>query len=321
MASIFLIPLLLLAVGLGAGCSGPDEATASAAEPVAGTASPESSQAASVTPSTQSVAASGSDSVTSETTESETDATVTGTSYESSDKSITISRVQTGEGADAVTFYVVDILLAVGTDLRSAFSSGEYGGREEDTSDIALANDAIVAINGDYYSARDDGVIIRNGVLYRNVPARTGLAIYEDGTMQVYDETEVSAEELLADGVWNTYSFGPALVADRDVVDGIDSYEADPNARHGIQGTNPRTGIGVIDADHFVFVVVDGRDLGYSRGVTVTEFAHIFLEFGCSTAYNLDGGGSSTLYFMGEVVNQPSQDRGERSISDILFVG
>lgn len=251
-----------------------------------------------------------------------TSATVTDTSYESPGKSIiTIEKVQTGTGANTVTYFVVDIRLTGGTDLRSAFSSGEYGGREEDTSDIALANNAIVAVNGDYYSARDDGIIIRNGVLYRDVPARTGLAIYEDGTMQVYDETEVSAEELLADGVWNTYSFGPALLVDGGIVDGIEAYEADPNTRHGIQGTNPRTGIGIVEAGHFVLVVVDGRNEGYSRGVTPTEFATVFQDLGCTTAYNLDGGGSTTLYFMGEVINEPSQQRGERSISDILFVG
>ena len=89
----------------------------------------------------------------------------------------------------------------------------------------------------------------------------------------------------------------------------MDTYEADANPKHPIQGTNPRTGIGMISANHFVFVVVDGRSPGYSRGVTLTEFAQIFQELGCSTAYNLDGGGSSTLYFMGELVNEPSQKR------------
>ncbi len=178
-----------------------------------------------------------------------------------------------------------------------------------------------MAVNGDYYGARDDGIIIRNGVLYRDAPARTGLALYQDGTMETYDETETSAEELLAAGVWNTFSFGPALLEDGSIVEGIDSYEADADPKHPIQGTNPRTGIGMISANHFVFVVVDGRSPGYSRGVTLTEFAQIFQELGCTSAYNLDGGGSATLYFMGELVNQPSQKRGERSVSDILYVG
>jgi exopolysaccharide biosynthesis protein len=247
--------------------------------------------------------------------------TATDTSYESATKSVAVSSVTAGSGSGTVTYYVADVQLSEGADLLSAFSSSEYGGQVQDTSDIAAASEAIVAVNGDYYGARDDGIIIRNGVLYRDVPARTGLALYKDGSMETYDETETSAEELLEAGVWNTYSFGPALLEDGSIVEGIDSYEAETNPRHPIRGTNPRTGIGMISAGHFVLVVVDGRSPGYSRGVTLTEFAQIFQELGCSTAYNLDGGGSATLYFMGDLVNQPSQKRGERSVSDILYVG
>ena len=75
----------------------------------------------------------------------------------------------------------------------------------------------------------------------------------------------------------------------------------------------------MIDANHLVFVVVDGRSEGYSRGATLPELAQIMLDLGAATAYNLDGGGSSTMYFNGSVINQPS-NRGERATSDILYV-
>ncbi|MGO1316099.1 MAG: phosphodiester glycosidase family protein, partial [Cellulomonadaceae bacterium] len=88
---------------------------------------------------------------------------------------------------------------------------------------------------------------------------------------------------------------------------------------HSIQGSHPRTAIGVIDDNHLVLVVVDGRDDGYSRGATMTELAEIMVSLGATTAYNLDGGGSSELWFNGEVVNQPSNG-GERATSDILYV-
>ena len=188
------------------------------------------------------------------------------------------------------------------------------------TSAIAAANDAILAVNGDYCSARDDGVIIRNGVLYRNVPTRAGLVLYKDGRMEVYDELEVSAEQLLAAGAWNTYSFGPALLDGGVVGDNLDSIEVEAKPQHPIQGSQPRTGIGIVDENHFVFVVVDGRSPGYSKGVTLTEFAQIFEDLGCTTAYNLDGGGSSTMYFKGDVVNDPLGRDNERAISDILLV-
>ena len=107
-----------------------------------------------------------------------------------------------------------------------------------------------------------------------------------------------------------TCSFGPALVKDGAVLEGIDDVEVDTNfGNHSIQGYQP----------HYVFFVVDGRDEGYSRGVTMTELAQIMTDLGCQCAYNLDGGGSSAMYFNGSIINQPSNG-GERATSDILYI-
>jgi Exopolysaccharide biosynthesis protein related to N-acetylglucosamine-1-phosphodiester alpha-N-acetylglucosaminidase len=187
-------------------------------------------------------------------------------------------------------------------------------------SEIAQEQGAVLAVNGDYYGFRDTGIVIRNGVLYRDEPAREGLVFYTDGTVAVYDETETTGEELLADGAWNTVSFGPALVTDGAVVAGVDDVEIDTNfGNHSIQGEQPRTAVGIIDENHIVFVVVDGRDEGYSRGATLSELAEIMVGLGATTAYNLDGGGSSELWFAGDVVNQPSNG-GERATSDIFYI-
>ena len=149
-----------------------------------------------------------------------------------------------------------------------------------------------------------------------------GLAFYRDGTMKIYDETQTNAQDLLAAGVWNTLSFGPAIIENNVVADNLANVEIDTNfGNHPIQGNQPRTGVGILDANHFVFIVVDGRSRGYSTGVTLTEFANIFKDLGCSNAYNLDGGGSSTMYFMGRVVNNPLGRNKERGTSDILFIG
>ncbi|WGT46483.1 phosphodiester glycosidase family protein [Tessaracoccus lacteus] len=260
---------------------------------------------------------------TDEATEGTTRAAeVTDDSYTSDDTSISISKVTQGSGDDTVTYYVADVTIDDATQLRSAFADNQFGENITDlVSTIATDNDAVLAINGDYYGFRDSGIVIRNGVVYRDDPARTGLAIYTDGSMRVYDETSTTADELVADGVWQTLSFGPALVTDGEVVSGIDDVEIDTNVgNHSIQGEQPRTAIGVIDENHFVFVVVDGRETGYSRGVTMTELAEIMQGLGATEAYNLDGGGSSELWFNGEVINQPSNG-GERATSDILYIG
>jgi len=145
--------------------------------------------------------------------------------------------------------------------------------------------------------------------------------MYRDGTMRIYDEKTTTGEELLAAGVWNTLSFGPGLVQNGQIIPGIDQGEIDNNfGIRSIQGNNPRTGIGMIDADHYVFVVVDGRSSGYSAGVTMTGFAQIFKDLGAKVAYNLDGGGSSTMYFNGALVNKPLGKGDERAISDILYI-
>ncbi|WP_282945572.1 phosphodiester glycosidase family protein [Cellulomonas endometrii] len=253
---------------------------------------------------------------------SDEDATVTDTTYASDDAAVSISTVVTGSGDDQVTAYVADVTLSDATVLRSAFANNQFGTNiTQTTSEMAEANDAVFAVNGDYYGFRDTGIVIRNGVVYRDEGAREGLAFYADGTVEVHDETTTTADELVAAGVWNTLSFGPAIVEDGEVVDGIEDVEVDTNVgNHSIQGDQPRTAVGVIDDNHLVFVVVDGRSPGYSAGVDMTELAEIMQSLGATTAYNLDGGGSSTMYFDGELVNDPLGTGTERGTSDILYI-
>ena len=121
------------------------------------------------------------------------------------------------------------------------------------------------AINGDYYGFRDTGHRDpqRRGLPRRRVPG-PGLAIYRDGTMVVYDETATTAEQLVADGVWNTLSFGPALLDD-----GAGPGRASTTSRSTPTSATTRSrassrapAVGMIAANHFVFVVVDGRSPG-----------------------------------------------------------
>ena len=259
-------------------------------------------------------------------TDEATDATAstpvtTATSYTSDDTSISITTYRQGTGDDTITYYVADLTLSDATSLRGAFANNQFG--ENVTalvSETATANNAILAVNGDYYGFRDSGIVIRNGVVFRDSGAREGLAMYRDGTVKVYDETQTTAAQLVADGVWNTLSFGPAIVESGAAVSGIDQVEVDTNVgNHSIQGEQPRTAIGVTADGHILLVVVDGRDPGYSRGATLPELADIMISLGATTAYNLDGGGSSELWFNGVVVNQPSNG-GERATSDILYI-
>ncbi|MFJ6158761.1 phosphodiester glycosidase family protein [Pseudarthrobacter sp. NPDC092184] len=249
-------------------------------------------------------------------------AVTTDTTYSSESSNITISTVVTGSGDSTVTYYVADVVLDDATTLQSAFANDSFGENiTETTSAIAEANNAVFAVNGDYYGFRETGILIRNGVAFRDEGARQGLAFYRDGTVKVYDETTTTAEQLLADGVWNTLSFGPSLLDNGEVAEGIEDVEVDTNfGNHSIQGEQPRTAVGIIDQNHLVFVVVDGRSPGYSAGVTMTGLAEIMQGLGATTAYNIDGGGSSTMYFNGGLVNNPLGENKERGTSDILYI-
>ncbi|WP_454294804.1 phosphodiester glycosidase family protein [Salana multivorans] len=244
------------------------------------------------------------------------------TSTDTAEPTVTVTEHEITTSSGTATVYVADVVVSDITQLRAAFAQNAFGANiTADTSDIATDVGALLAINGDYYGFRSTGVVIRNGVLYRDSPARTAAVIYRDGTMDIVDETTTSGEQLLADGAWQTYSFGPALVEDGAVVEGIGEVEIDTNVgNHSIQGAQPRTAIGMIEANHYVLVVVDGRS-SESSGVTMTELADLMLSLGATEAYNLDGGGSSTMVDAdGSLVNDPLGRGNERGTSDILYV-
>ena len=161
--------------------------------------------------------------------------------------------------------------------------------------------------------------MIRNGVLYRSRASRDAedLVIFKDGSFTVISESEITAEALLEAGAWNVLSFGPALVADGEIAVSVNDEVGRAKA------SNPRTAIGVIDDLHYVFAVSDGRT-SESEGLSLYELAVFLQSLGVRTAYNLDGGGSSSMVFLGQVVNNPTTGGNrisERSVSDIVYIG
>ena len=105
------------------------------------------------------------------------------------------------------------------------------------------------------------------------------------------------------------------------VVPGIDQVEIDTNVgNHSIQGRQPRTAIGMVAANHFLLVAVDGRSSGYSVGLTLPDLASLMQGLGCRVAYNLDGGGSTTMVFNGSLVNNPLGRGQECGTSDIIYL-
>ena len=252
-----------------------------------------------------------------DTADSGGQAVVTATSYQDDNISITL----TTERVADTTVYLADITLSDISYLKTAFAENTYGRNiKQTTSAMAEENGAILAINGDYYGFRNSGYVLRNGTLYRDTSAgNEGLAILSDGSFYTFTEGEESAESLVEMGTLQVFSFGPVLVKDGAVA-------VSQNAEVSQAKTsNPRTAIGCISPLHYIIAVSDGRT-DESSGLSLYQLAQVLQEQGCEAAYNLDGGGSSTLWFNGEVVNVPTggsagNGTSERQVSDIVYIG
>lgn len=243
-------------------------------------------------------------------------AVITADSYTDANIRITLTEYREHD----TTIYVADAQVTSPALLKTALAGDTYGRNiTEKTSDIAARTGAILAINGDYYGSRQRGYVIRNGVLYRS-SANTGaeaLAIMADGSFRIIQEGSVDASSLLEEGVRQVLSFGPSLVENGEI-----AVTADDEVGKAM-ASNPRTAIGIIEQGHYMLVVSDGRTKE-SEGLTLLELAEFMQALGAQTAYNLDGGGSTTMVFCGEIVNNPTTNGRkitERSVSDIVYIG
>ena len=245
-------------------------------------------------------------------------ATVTDSSYK--DENISINLTETTVNNTQV--YLADVTVSSSEYLKTAFAQNAFGTNvTAKTSETATDNNAILAVNGDYYGANSTGYVIRNGVVYRDTVRENSsngdLAIYKDGSFKIIYEDQISAEQLVNDGVINLLAFGPALVENGEIAVGKNQEVGQAMA------SNPRTAIGIIDENHYIIVVSDGRT-SESEGLSLYQLAEVMKSYGVKTAYNLDGGGSSTLYFNGQVINKPTTGGNrisERAVSDIVYIG
>lgn len=241
---------------------------------------------------------------------------ITDNRYKSSDVEINLSHVQIRN----TIVHIADIRLSNAEQLKTAFAQDTYGRNvTERVAEIAKNHEAILAINGDYYGARKFGYVIRNGILYRETSQgknQEDLCIWPDGTMSIILESEISAQELQAQGAWQVFSFGPGLLKDGQLI-------VDENDEVGqAMISNPRTAIAMIEPLHYLFVVADGRT-SESEGLSLYELAEALQDCGAQLAYNLDGGGSSTFVFLDQVLNYPTTNGKykERAVSDIVYIG
>lgn len=233
----------------------------------------------------------------------------TDTSYKSRDVNVTIT---TGRFSDS-TYYFADIYVRNLKNFMTALANDKFGvGQRESTPAQAERKNAIIAINGDNYGGRYDGIVVRNGEIKRDKLYKDVLVLYNDGSMKTIAEKSFNLQkDVIETGAWQVWNFGPLLLdANGKAIANISAPD--------IGGSNPRTAIGYFEPGHYCFVLVDGRATG-EKGVKLPELSTLMNQLGCKQAYNLDGGRTSFMVFMNKVVNKPYE--GGRSISDIIYIG
>lgn len=193
-------------------------------------------------------------------------------------------------------------------------------GKLEATSVAAKRNNAILAINGGGFYTEE-----RNGVNYAQMIGNTvidGKLVepFTDGGLfftginkngQVIGTIPRSQEDIMALDPYQGVSFLPILLKEGIKIPIPEKWQITKQ---------PRTIIGKYANDDLIMIVVDGRQDDWSLGVTLERLQDKLLELGVKDAYNLDGGGSSAMYYNGVLLNRPSEGRERPVVNNILIL-
>lgn len=238
--------------------------------------------------------------------------------YSSPSVAVDVEEYSFGEGNDKVTYYLADIYIASLECLQTKFAHDTYGIGYTDGLDVMAGQaNAVVALNGDSYSydnRMENGTLVRNGMVYRMGSTGSDLCVlYKDGVMKIYGSREFDpADEIFLDDIYQTWIFGPALLDENGEIP--DTYNIDPY----ILEAHPRAAIGYYEPGHYCMLCADGRQEGYSRGMTMKEMSEVFYELGCETAYNLDGGHCAFMTFGDDFANHPFEYNTD--VSDCILI-
>lgn len=236
----------------------------------------------------------------------------TDNSYKNANISVEIDTVED----DGVVYYLADVYVADIKYFKTAFAKkNETMGYVEATDTVANEVGAIFAVNGDY-CLNNGELIIRNGNHY-DADSKLGadvLIMYNDGSMETLSPGDTSIDAITALSPYQVWTFGPMLLKDGQAMTEFNAPSQISN-----EANNPRTAIGYYEPGHYCFLVVDGRQKGYSYpGYTCAQMSELFYNLGCTAAYNLDGGKTSEMAFLGELYNTPAG--GGREVSDIIYI-
>ena len=249
----------------------------------------------------------------------------TDSSYEDESLSIHLEK----RDVDGVRYDIAWIKVKSPTQLRTAVAGAPNQVVAEKPGKMGRQVNAVLVINGDFYTQRKDGLIYRQGIPFRYAlnPRKDVLVIDEAGDLRVFLGSENQAQELvdfLQEGhtIINSFTFGPAIVKDGEALPLPESYrkrdDGEPNGLFDSAIRSPRMVIAQVGPLEYVFVEAEGRN-AISKGVTTDQMGEFMVTLGVQTAYCLDGGNSTIMLFNGKYYDSNYPDS-ERPQSDIIYV-
>lgn len=241
----------------------------------------------------------------------------TDSSYKSANVSIEITKNTVGTESKPIVYYLADIYIKDISSFRTAVALDYKDQNEGDrknvmtTLQLSQLSNSIIGLSGDNF-AFHDGIVVRNGIEWERILPVYGdiCVLYYDGTMETYSQKIKSAQvdEIYAKEPYQIWTFGPQLLEDGQVPDSFANGKA-----------NPLSAIGYYEPGHYCFILVDGRQKDYSWGMTHAQLAQVFYDLGCKVAFNLDGGDTAVMTYMGEWRSQPEASS-PRDTSDIIYI-
>lgn len=246
---------------------------------------------------------------------------LTDTHYISANMNIFVNGYYSEAYASDIT--VVECYIRSADCMQRLFADGDWNRQSKRVTNFAEDSGAVVLLSGDNSSLLKAGLVIGNGTVYRTRAntQRDCAVIWKDGTMCCYTAEQLTALDIygMTDEIRHAFMFGPSLLTD----EGQPILAKRDFSTTEVYVKNPRSAIGSDRPGHYLLVTVDGRgvDSRYeekhrSHGVTLCDLSQIMYDLGCTTAYNLDGGQSVSLWFGGQIINTPYKNG--RRIGDVI---
>lgn len=235
-------------------------------------------------------------------------------SYRSAEVSVTVTTYTDTLRGSPQAWHVADIYISDIENFACYAPEGCFTSPCKAPADeLAAESGAVLCINGDFCNTQgNSGMYARNGELFSDKVSSSDICVlYYDGTMETLPGWSYDPEEIIAKSPYQIWKFGPRLLDDEG------KPLKDFNIPEEIESYNPRSAIGYYEPGHYCFVIADGRQAGWARGLMMDQLAEIFSELGCTAAYNLDGGASAVMLLNGSVCSRPSA---YREIGDILLI-